>query len=69
MTKVGLFSTDRTLYPVLSSALGKDFQLMHEFGEERMGILAESGSYDVLLLDLHGNPDSLQERIESCRHM
>jgi DNA-binding NtrC family response regulator len=69
MTKVGLFSTDRTLYPVLSSALGKDFQLMHEFGEERMGILAESGSYDVLLLDLHGNPDSLQERIESCRRL
>ena len=30
MIKIGLYSEDRTLHPLLSSALGKDFQVLLE---------------------------------------
>jgi DNA-binding NtrC family response regulator len=68
MIKVGLYSEDRTLHPLLSSALGKDFQLRHEVNEEGIKDLVTVGNCDVLLLDLHSTRDGgLQERIESAR--
>src|ERR1035437_3260892 len=51
MIKIGLYSEDRTLHTLLSSALGKDFKILLEPDE------------DGMILDLHSNHDSLQERI------
>src|SRR5579859_3709913 len=69
MIKVGLYSEDRTLHTLLSSALGKEFQLRHELCEEGIKALAALGHCDVLLLDLHSNLYGLQERIESSRRL
>ena len=63
MVKIGLYSEDRTLHTLLSSALGKEFQVLSESDEEGIHghVLAEE--CDVLILDLNSNHDSLQERI------
>ena len=34
--KIGLYSEDRTLHPLLSSALGKEFQVLLELLETRV---------------------------------
>jgi DNA-binding NtrC family response regulator len=69
MIKIGLYSEDRTLHPLLSSALGKDFQVMLESNEEGMSSLLSAGNCDVMILDLHSNHDSLQERIACSRRL
>ncbi len=69
MIKVGLYSEDRTLYPLLSSALGKDFKILLESKEEGMNDLVSSGECDVMILDLYSNHDSLQERIGCSRRL
>ncbi|MGA3263020.1 MAG: sigma-54-dependent Fis family transcriptional regulator, partial [Terracidiphilus sp.] len=69
MIKIGLYSEDRTLHPLLSSALGKDFQILLEPDEEGMANLLSAGSCDVMILDLYSNHDSLQERIGCARRL
>jgi DNA-binding NtrC family response regulator len=69
MIKIGLYSEDRTLHPLLSSALGKDFKILLESDEEGMKDLLSAGSCDVLILDLYSNHDSLQERLGSSRRL
>jgi len=69
MTRVGIYSEDRTLQPLLSSALGKDFDVLLESGGEEMDALIAAGSCDVLLLDLYSHEDSLQTRIDSVRRL
>ena len=63
MIKIGLYSEDRTLHTLLSSALGKDFEVHLEPDEDGMNLLRAAGDCDVMILDLHSNHDSLQERI------
>ena len=63
MIKVGLYSDDRTLHTLLSSALGKDFEILLELDEDGMNLIRAAGDCDVMLLDLHSNHDTLQERI------
>ena len=67
MIKIGLYSEDRTLHPLLSSAMGKDFQVLLESDQEGMSSLVSAGDCDVLILDLNSNHDSLQERIGFSR--
>jgi len=67
MIKIGLYSEDRTLHPLLSSALGKEFQVLLESDQEGMSALVSAGDCDVLILDLNSNHDSLQERIGFSR--
>jgi DNA-binding NtrC family response regulator len=67
MIKIGLYSEDRTLHPLLSSALGKEFQVLLESDQEGMSSLVSAGDCDVLILDLNSNHDSLQERIGFSR--
>ena len=67
MTRIGLYSEDQTLQPLLSSALGKDFEVLHESDGEGMDDLIAAGGCDVLILDLHSHEDSLQSRID-CAH-
>jgi DNA-binding NtrC family response regulator len=69
MIKIGLYSEDRTLYPLLSSALGKEFQILLESKEEGMTGLLSAGGCDVMILDLYSNHDSLQERIGCARRL
>ena len=67
MIKIGLYSEDRTLHPLLSSAMGKEFQVLLESDQEGMSSLVSAGDCDVLILDLNSNHDSLQERIGFSR--
>lgn len=64
MIKIGLYSEDRTLRPLLASALGKDFSVLHESDAEAMSILVSARECDVTILDLNSNRDSIRERIE-----
>jgi DNA-binding NtrC family response regulator len=67
MMKIGLYSEDRTLHPLLASALGKEFRVLLESDEEGMNGLVSAGGCDVMILDLNSNHDSLQQRIEFSR--
>ncbi|MGB7265255.1 MAG: sigma-54 dependent transcriptional regulator [Terracidiphilus sp.] len=67
MNKIGLFSEDRTLHALLSSALGKDFEVLLEPDGDGMDHLLSTGGCDVMILDLHSKEDSLQTRIEYAR--
>ena len=67
MIRIGLYSEDRTLHPLLSSALGKDFNVLLESDGEGMDSLVSTGGCDVMILDLSSHRDSLQERIERSR--
>jgi DNA-binding NtrC family response regulator len=69
MIKIGLYSEDRTLHPLLSSALGKEFQLLLESDQKGMNRLVSAGGCDVMILDLHSNHDSLQERLGFARNL
>ena len=67
MIKIGLYSEDRTLHPLLSSALGKEFQVILQSDQEGMNDLVSAGECDVMVLNLNSNHESLQERIGFSR--
>jgi DNA-binding NtrC family response regulator len=69
MIKIGLYSEDRALHPLLSSALGPQFQVHLESDPEAMSDLVSSRGCDVVILDLNSNHDSLQDRIGFSRHL
>jgi len=69
MIRIGLYSEDRTLHPLLSSALGKDFKIHLESDEEGMVSLLSGDNCDATILDLHANHDSLQKRIGASRRL
>jgi DNA-binding NtrC family response regulator len=69
MIKIGLYSEDHTLHTLLSSALGKDFELLLEPDEDGMKLLRAAGDCDVMILDLQSKHDSLQERIECAQRL
>ena len=63
MVKIALYSEDRMLYPLLSSALGKDYRVQLESNEKGMNDLLSTGGCDVMILDLSSNCSSLQEQV------
>jgi DNA-binding NtrC family response regulator len=67
--RVGLYSEDRTLQPLLSPALGRDFQVRYEGTEEGVRELISAGKCDVLILDLNSHQGLVAERIESIRSL
>jgi DNA-binding NtrC family response regulator len=69
MTRIGLYSEDRTLRPLLASALGKDFTVLHESDAEAMSTLVSTRACDVLIVDLNSNRDSIRERIEFSQQL
>jgi DNA-binding NtrC family response regulator len=69
MIKIALYSEDRTLHPLLSSALGKEFQVLLESDQDGMSDLVAAGECDVMILDLNSNHDALQERIGFSREL
>ena len=69
MIRVGLFSQDCTLQPLLSSALGTEFQFFFEAREDGVNRLLSERNCQVMILDLNSNHDSLKERIACARRM
>ena len=69
MIKVGLYSEDRTLHPLLSSALGKEFQIALKADQQEMNDMVSAGECDVMVLDLNSKHESLQERIGFSREL
>jgi DNA-binding NtrC family response regulator len=67
--RVGLFSQDCTLQPLLSSALGMEFQFFFESKEDGVGHLLSDKNCHVMILDLNSNHDSHKERIACARRM
>jgi DNA-binding NtrC family response regulator len=53
----------------LSSALGKEFQVVLNSDQEGMHDLVSAGECDVMILDLNSNHESLQERIGFSRRL
>ena len=69
MITIGLYSEDRNLHPLLSSALGTDFRVLLESSGEDMDALVAAGNCDVLILDLYSRNDSLRERILAAQRL
>jgi DNA-binding NtrC family response regulator len=69
MIKIALYSEDRTLHPLLSSALGKEFQIALKPDQQGMSDLVSTGACDVMVLDLNSNNESLQERVGFSRQL
>jgi DNA-binding NtrC family response regulator len=69
MIRVCLFSEDRTLQPILSSALGKDFQVRMQAELTDVNRILAAGECDVVLFDLDSDQNGLEARLESCRHI
>jgi DNA-binding NtrC family response regulator len=69
MIKIGLYSEDRTLHPLLSSALGKEFQIELKSDQQGMNDLVSAGECDVMVLDLNSNHEPLQERVGFSRRL
>jgi len=57
------------LQPLLSSALGRDFQILFESSENGILKRISAGDYDVVVLDLNSDHDLASERIESSRRI
>ena len=69
MLRIGLFSEDRALQPLLSSALGKEYQVVLALDEAAVDRLVETSSIDILLLDLDQSHKSATHKIERCTQM
>jgi len=69
MIKIALYSEDRTLPSLLSSALGKNFEVRLEPDGEEIDARVAAGAYDVMILDLHSDEDTLHTRIECARRL
>ena len=69
MIRIALYSDDRKLQPLLSSALGKDFRVLLESSEDGINHLLSEEESDVVLLDLDAYENSLEERLVSCRRI
>ena len=69
MIKIGLYSEDRTLRSLLSSALGKEFLVQQGSDAAGMSDLVSARGCDAMILDLNANRDALPERIEISRQL
>src|SRR5665213_1809481 len=69
MIRIALFSEDRKLQQLLSSALGKEFRITLEPEEEAIHRSFSAGECDVVILDLDSNQESLQQRIAGSERL
>jgi DNA-binding NtrC family response regulator len=69
MVRIGLYSEDRKLLSILSSALGHEFQVQLEPSEDGVNQMLSDGSWDAVILDLDSNQNLLKQRIASCRRI
>jgi DNA-binding NtrC family response regulator len=69
MIRIGLYSDDPKLQQILSSVLGKEFQVFLETTEEGVNRMLADAGCDVVILDLDSDHESLQDRIACCRRI
>ena len=69
MIRIGLYSDDPKLQQILSSVLGKEFQVFLETTEEGIDSMVADGRCDVVILDLDSNHDLVHDRIARCRRI
>jgi DNA-binding NtrC family response regulator len=69
MIRIGLYSDDPKLQQILSSVLGKEFQVFLETTEEGLNRMLADAGCDVVILDLDSDHDALQDRIACCRRI
>jgi len=69
MIRIGLYSEDSKLQQILASVLGKEFQVQLELTEDGVNRMLAVGAYDVMILDLDSDHESLQQRIACCRRI
>jgi DNA-binding NtrC family response regulator len=69
MLRIGLYSEDGALQPLLSSALGREYRVIGAPDEAAIDRLVESSSLDVVLLDLDESHTSATQRIQRCSQM
>ena len=69
MIRVALCSEDRKLQQLLSSALGREFQVALQSDEDSILRSFSAGACDVVVLDLDSNHAVAQQRIACCRRI
>jgi len=69
MIRIGLYSEDAKLQQILSSVLGKEFQVFLETTEDGINRMLAVAGCDVVILDLDSNHESLHQRIACCRRI
>ena len=69
MIRIRLYSEDRKLQLLLSSALGKEFQIDLDSTEDGISRLLSTGAVNVLILDLDSNRDSKKALTTFSRHI
>jgi DNA-binding NtrC family response regulator len=69
MIRIGLYSEDRTLQSLLSSALGQEFEILRVAAEEGIKLMLSAGGCDVMLLELDSEQDALKQRLDCSRRI
>jgi DNA-binding NtrC family response regulator len=69
MIRIELYSEDRTLHALLSSALGKDFDVTLVTLNEQVGRLGTDRNADLVLLDLDSFQKSMQAGLKLAREV
>lgn len=69
MVRIGLYSEDRKLLSILSSALGSEFQVRMEPSEDEVNRNLAAGRWDVVILDLDSNHARPQQQIAACKRI
>src|ERR1700730_8194420 len=69
MIRIGLYSDDPKLQQILSSVLGREFQVFLETTEEGINRMLAKAGCDVVILDLDSGHALLQHRIACCRRI
>ncbi|HEX4021273.1 MAG TPA: sigma-54 dependent transcriptional regulator [Acidobacteriaceae bacterium] len=63
MIRIGLYSEDQKLQLLLSSALGKEYQILFESSEDGINLMLAGGGCDVMIFDLDSSHTALKQRI------
>ena len=69
MIRIALYSEDRKLQQLLSSALGQEFQISLDSEVDNIDRKFASGACDVVILDLDANQVSLDQRIANSERI
>jgi DNA-binding NtrC family response regulator len=69
MIRIALLTDDGTLQPLLSPALGREFQVLLSRDEGDLDVMIERASCDVIIVDLDSNRSSAKSRIEQARRI
>jgi DNA-binding NtrC family response regulator len=67
MVRIALHSKDSALQSLLSSALGKDFQILFEPNAEKINQMASTAACEVILLDLNIKAELVEKHIQGIR--